>query len=90
MPSRPGRTNADRMKPACATLEYASMRFTSVCAIASTLPTTIETAESAATAGRRSHCRATNATSSTRTSPTKTATLVAADMNAVTGLGAPW
>jgi hypothetical protein len=66
------------------------MRFTSDWAIASTLPTTIETADRAATAGARSHCKAPKATSSTRTSATNTATFVAADMNAVTGLGAPW
>ena len=66
------------------------MRLTSRCATASTLPTTIETPDNTAIAGARSHCSPMNATSSTRTSATKTATFVAAAMNAVTGLGAPW
>ena len=78
------------MKPAWAMLEYASMRFTLVCAIARMLPTTIETAARPHTTGAQSHASAWNATSSTRISAANAATFVAADMNAVTGVGAPW
>jgi hypothetical protein len=68
------------MKPAWAMLEYASIRFTFVCAIARTLPSTIETAESAQSTGAQSHARAWKATSSTRINAANAATFVAADM----------
>src|SRR5262245_40218151 len=66
------------------------MRFTSVCAIARTLPTTIDRAASTQTTGVQSHVIGWNATSRTRISAMKAATFVAADMYAVTGVGAPW
>ena len=78
------------MKPAWATEEYASMRLMSVWAIASTQPTTIESAASTQITGCQSHVSGWNATISTRINATKAATFVAADMNAVTGVGAPW
>src|SRR5204863_118055 len=78
------------MNPACATLEYASIRFTSVCAIASSDPTTIETADSTQMNGVQSHASGLNAVSNTRISAANAATFVAADMDAVTGGGAPW
>src|SRR3989442_7052461 len=79
-----------RMKPACATLEYASIRFTSDWAMARTLPTITVTAARAHTTGVQSHVSGWNATSRTRMRAKNAATLVAADMNAVTGAGAPW
>src|SRR5437879_953726 len=62
----------------------------SVCAIASTLPRTIEIAASAQITGVQSHVSGWNDTSSTRARARNPATFVAADMNAVTGVGAPW
>ncbi len=68
------------MKPAWAMLEYASMRFTLVCAIARMLPRTIDTAASPHTTGAQSHASAWNATSRTRIRAANAAILVAADM----------
>src|SRR6266480_3116760 len=78
------------MNPACATLEYASIRFTSVCAVASSDPTTIDTADRTQMNGVQSHASGLNAVSNTRISAANAAIFVAADMNAVTGVGAPW
>src|SRR5438105_959613 len=78
------------MKPACATLEYASMRLTSVWAMARTAPTTMVTAESTTMNGVQSHWSGLNAVSNTRIRAANAATFVAADMNAVTAVGAPW
>src|SRR5690348_10138206 len=66
------------------------MRFTLLWAMASTLPTTIETAAITHTNGRQSHWSGPKATKNTRTNAPKAATLVPADMNAVTEVGAPW
>src|SRR5439155_4233752 len=79
-----------RMNPACATLEYASIRLMSDCAIASTEPTSIVAAESPITKGCQSHASGLNAVSNTRMSAANAATFVAADMKAVTAVGAPW
>ena len=54
------------------------------------LPITTEAAASPQTTGAQSHASAWNATSSTRISAANAATLVAADMKAVMGVGAPW
>src|SRR2546421_8808656 len=78
------------MKPAWATLEYASMRLMSVCAMASTEPTTIVTAAMTQMNGVQSQASGLNAVSNTRISAANAATFVAADMNAVTAVGAPW
>ena len=53
------------------------------------MPTTIETAASAARAGCQSPAAGPSATSKKRTRTQNTAALVATDMNAVTGVGAP-
>ena len=90
MPSAFGEVSPVRMKPACATLEYASIRLMSRCAIARTEPITIESAASAYTSGVQSHVSGCSATSNTRISAKKAATFVAALMYATTGVGAPW
>ena len=79
-----------RMKPAWAMLEYASIRLMSDCAIASTLPRITDAAARTQITGVQSHVSGWNATSRTRISARNAATFVAADMNAVTGVGAPW
>src|ERR687898_2520060 len=53
------------------------------------LPTAIETAASAASAGCQSSTDGPSATSKKRTKTQNAAALVATDMNAVTGVGAP-
>src|ERR687898_750400 len=53
------------------------------------LPTAIETAASAASAGCQSSTDGPSATSNSRTKTQNAAALVATDMNAVTGVGAP-
>src|SRR3954466_12615083 len=78
------------MNPACATLEYASIRLMSVWDSAITAPTTMLNAASTQIIGVQSHCSGANATLNTRSSAANAATLVAADMYAVTGVGAPW
>src|ERR687898_395991 len=66
------------------------MRFTSFWTTAATLPTTSDAIASAPTAGRQSFRNSGNDTWNTRTRAANPATLVADDMNAVTGVGAPW
>src|SRR5438874_190321 len=58
--------------------------------MASTEPTTIDTAARIQMNGVQSHVSGLNAVSNTRISAANAATLVAADMNAVTAVGAPW
>src|SRR5690606_10235659 len=77
-------------KPAWVTDEYASIRFTSICVTASTAPTTMVAMATAASTGRQSSTNPGAATYSTRASAPTAAILVAAAMNAVTGVGAPW
>src|SRR5438270_127374 len=62
----------------------------SVWAMAMTEPTTIVTAASTTMNGVQSHASGLNAVSNTRISAANAATLVAADMKAVTAVGAPW
>src|SRR4030042_704150 len=76
--------------PAWAMLEYASIRLMSVCAIANTLPTTIETAARTHSTGVQSQPSGWNATLNTRMNAANAATLRPADMKAVTAVGAPW
>ena len=78
------------MKPAWAMEEYASIRFTSLWAMARMLPTTMVTAASPHTIGRQSSTSGLNPTLNTRRKAPNAATLVPADMNAVTQVGAPW
>ena len=59
------------------------------CATASTAPTTMVAAASTQMIGTQFHVRGWNATSSTRISARNAAAFVAADMNPVTGVGAP-
>jgi hypothetical protein len=59
-------------------------------AMAPTLPTTIVSAASAATAGAQSSIVGSIARSRKRRMIAKAAALVATAMNAVTGVGAPW
>ena len=77
-------------KPAWATDEYATMRFTSVCVSPSTAPITIDTIATAHSTPRHSHRVSPNATNSTRVIAPNAATFVQAAMNAVIGVGAPW
>src|SRR5438132_12165279 len=90
MPSWVAAVTPTRMNPACATLEYASIRLMSVWAMARTDPTTIVTAAITQMKGVQSHASGLNAVSKTRISAANAATFVAADMNAVTAVGAPW
>src|SRR6185436_1716167 len=90
MPAWPAAVTPVRMNPACVTLEYASIRLMSVWDSAMTDPTTMLTAASTQMNGVQSHCSGANDTLNTRSSAANAATLVAADMYAVTGVGAPW
>src|SRR5438093_7895884 len=78
------------MNPAWAMLEYANIRLMSVWAMARTDPTTMVMADSTQMNGVQSHASGLNAMSNTRISAANAATLVAADMNAVTAVGAAW
>src|SRR3954469_5056747 len=78
------------MKPACETDEYASIRFTFSCASAAMFPIASETQAIAAIAQVHRYASCGNAVTSTRSATTSAATFVADDMNAVTGVGAPW
>ena len=78
------------MKPACEIEEYASSRFTSLCTSAARLPIASEAHASTAIAIRQTSSCAGNAVTSTRYVTTSAAAFVAADMNAVTDVGAPW
>src|SRR5438309_11377328 len=62
----------------------------SVWAMAMTEPTTIVTAASTTMNGVQSQASGLNAVSNTRIRAAKAATFVAADMKAVTAVGAPW
>src|SRR2546430_17251791 len=79
-----------RMNPAWAIEEYASIRFTLVWAMASTLPTTIVTAATPHRKGFQSHASGDRAARNTRRNAPNAATLVPADMNPATLVGAPW
>ena len=77
------------MKPAWLIDEYASMRFTSVCTMASTEPTTKVSIASTNIAGRQSSALLGNATTKSRTNATTAATLPSDAMRPVTCVGAP-
>ena len=70
-------------------LEYASMRFTLVCAIAATFPTVIVSAAITESSMFQSAWIGPNATKKVRRNAAKAAALGPADMNAVMGVGAP-
>ena len=65
------------------------MRFTERCGIAPTLPITIVTAASTASAGPQSSCESPKAWSKRRMKTAKAAALVATAMKVVIGVGAP-
>src|SRR6476619_2319364 len=77
------------MKPACEMDEYASRRLTLRCARAARLPITSEiTASTAIAIDQISDCSG-NAVTRIRSVTTRATAFVAADMKAVTGVGAP-
>ena len=76
-------------KPACATDEYASNRFTSVCVTPTIAPTAIVRIATAHMMGRQSQLRPPNATKNTRINAPNAAILVPAAMNPVIDVGAP-
>src|SRR5690606_41092543 len=76
--------------PACATDEYAIIRFTSRWVRPRMAPIAIDTIATAVSTPRHSHDVDSRLTVSTRIRPPKAATLVQAAMNPVTGVGAPW
>ena len=78
------------MNPACEIDEYASSRFTSRCASAARFPQASEMHAITATAIVQTSASLGNAVTSTRRKTTSAAVFVAADMNAVTEVGAPW
>lgn len=90
MPSGVAAMTPARMKPACAIDEYASSRLMSVCVIATIAPPSIVTIAMAHITGRQSQLRPGRTTYSRRSSAPNAATLVAAAMKPVTGVGAPW
>ena len=77
------------MKPACEIDEYASIRFTLRWTSAARLPTASEQTAITAIVTVQRCASAGNAVTSTRSISTSATVLVAADMNAVTGVGAP-
>src|SRR5437868_14227250 len=77
------------MKPACEIDEYASMRLTFRCTSAAKLPTTSDATAMPASAHDQRCSSDGNAVRSSRNASMNAATFVAADMNAVTGVGAP-
>src|SRR5919108_5389488 len=89
MPSRVETTTPASMWPACATEEYASIRFSEDWPIAPTLPTAIVTSASTASAGPHVVAASISATSNSRSSTPNAAALVATAMNPVTAVGAP-
>src|SRR6266542_5173428 len=70
-------------------LEYASMRFTFDCTSATTFPTVIVAAATAANSIAHSGCAAGNAVWNTRIAAAKPAAFDATERYAVTGVGAP-
>ncbi len=70
-------------------LEYASIRFTLLCATPTTVPRIIVNAASAATIGAQSARNGSKADRNTRANAAKAAALTPVDMNPVTIAGAP-
>ena len=86
----PNPLNRQPEKPAWETDEYARIRFTFVCTSAARFPITSEAAAITASVIVQRWASCGNATRSTRKISTSAAALVAAAMNAVTGVGDPW
>ncbi len=66
------------------------MRFRLVCGMAAAFPSSIVTAASAQSTGCQRLARSGKPTKRTRIAAANAAAFTAADMNAVTGTGAPW
>jgi hypothetical protein len=77
------------MKPACEIDEYASIRLTPRCTSAAKFPITSELTAMTAIATVHRSALPGNAVASRRSATTSATVLVAAAMNAVTGVGAP-
>ncbi len=78
------------MKPTCEIVEYASMRLMLACAIATTLPTAIESAASTTSMSCQASTAPPRPSASTRIASANEAILGAEPTNRVTGVGAPW
>ena len=89
MPRSLSAATAMRRNPAWEIEEYARIRFTSRCASAARLPHASETQARTATAIVQMSLSSGKAVTSSRSVTTIAAVLVAADMNAVTDVGAP-
>ena len=76
-------------KPACEIDEYARIRFTFRCTSAARFPIASDATAIPANAHVQRRASCANDVSSTRSASSSAATFVAADMNAVTGVGAP-
>jgi hypothetical protein len=77
------------MKPTCEIVEYASMRLRFVCAMATTLPISIDSTDSAISMSCQLATIASRPSASTRIASTNEAIFGAEPMNNVTGVGAP-
>ena len=77
------------MKPMFAIVEYASMRLMFVCAMATTLPRTIDSSDRISSMPCQSKAIADSAPTSRRIMNANAASLGAAPMNSVIGVGAP-
>ncbi len=77
------------MNPTCEIVEYASMRLMFVCAIATTLPTIIESAASTISMSCQASTAPPSPSASTRIASAKDAIFGADPTNRVTGVGAP-
>ena len=80
---------ASSMKPICAIVENASMRFRLVCAIAVRLPITSEPTASTTSICCQSTASGSSPSTSSRNAMAKAASLGTEPMNAATGVGAP-
>src|SRR5512143_3615257 len=83
--------NPSRMKPTCEIVEYASMRFRFVCAIATRLPSPSDSTHSTISMSRQPvSCTGPSPSISTRHASANDAIFGTEPMNNVTGVGAPW
>ena len=94
MPSRLSPTTPDNMpsstKPICAIVEYASIRLRLVCAIATKLPSAIDSTDSTRSICCQSLAIAGSASARIRNAIAKVAIFGAAAMSSVATVGVPW
>src|SRR6185503_4293293 len=91
MPSAVPAMKPMKMKPTCEIVEYASMRFKFVCAIATRLPIPNDSTHSTISMSRQPpSCRPPRPSTSTRHTSANDAIFGTEPMNNVTGVGAPW